>query len=607
VDLEGARALAGAPPFLGDGWELRVVAGRGAGAVLVVPRRGGVLGSSRGCELLLPDEGVAPRHLRLDWRPDGSLAFADLGGPSPTLVDGEPRPDGPLPEGSRLQVGPVVLEVMRRSVTAPPVAGPLEEDEPPLEPGTVLDSRYRIDALIGRGGMGTVYRAEHLALGRPVALKVLRSAHGARTDLVQRFQREAVAAGQIRHPGIVEVLDFGRTPEGRFYLSMELVDGETLAGRLARTGPLAPDEALGLVRDIARALAAAHGRGILHRDVKPENVLLTSEGVKVVDFGIARLAEASFQGGQLPGAREARETAAGLIFGTPDYMSPEQAAGQRQDGRSDVYALGVLLYELLLGTPPFSGASATHVLAAHLLTPVPRLPAHGPHGPLPAPLADLVARMMAKAPVDRPESMDEVVTALEALLAGKALPMPLAARRAILPRLGLAVFVACWLAGVGLHGKGHAPSPRMPRDATPVASTPAVTTTPQTAVPPVLPAPPAPGAPQEPAVTPPAPPSPMLAAPSSVSTRPSPPRIPVEIRSTPSGARVSLHGRVLGTTPLTVRLPENVPVLLVFEASGRLSIAERVRAHAGLALAVQLPPSTPAPSLDDLKASPYQR
>ena len=596
MDLEGARALAGAPPFLGDGWELRVVAGRGAGAVLVVPRRGGVLGSSRGCELLLPDEGVAPRHLRLDWRPDGSLAFADLGGPSPTLVDGEPRPDGPLPEGSRLQVGPVVLEVMRRSVTAPPVAGPLEEEEPPLEPGTVLDSRYRIDALIGRGGMGTVYRAEHLALGRPVALKVLRAAHGARADLVQRFQREAVAAGQIRHPGIVEVLDFGRAPEGRFYLSMELVDGETLAGRLARTGPLAPDEALGLVRDIARALAAAHGRGILHRDVKPENVLLTSEGVKVVDFGIARLAEASFQGGQLPGAREARETAAGLIFGTPDYMSPEQAAGQRQDGRSDVYALGVLLYELLLGAPPFSGASATHVLAAHLLTPVPRLPAHGPHGPLSAPLADLVARMMAKAPVDRPESMDEVVTALEALLAGKALPMPLSARRAILPRLGLAVFAACCVASIGLHGKGHAPSPRMPRYAIAVAATPAVTP----------PAPPALRTLQAPAVTP-APPSPMLAAPPSVPARPPPARIPVEIRSTPSGARVSLHGRMLGTTPLTVRLPENVPVLLVFEANGRLSIAERVRAHPGLALAVQLPPSTPAPSLDDLKASPYQR
>ena len=578
-----------------------MVAGRGAGAVLVVPRRGGVLGSSRGCELLLPDEGVAPQHLRLDWRPDGSLEFADLGGPSPTLVDGEPRPDGPLPEGSRLQVGPVVLEVMRRSVTAPPVADPVEEDEPPLEPGTVLDGRYRIDGLIGRGGMGTVYRAEHLALGRPVALKVLRAAHGARADLVQRFQREAVAASQIRHPGIVEVLDFGRTPEGRFYLSMELVGGETLARRLARTGPLAPDEALALVRDIARALAAAHGRGILHRDVKPENVLLTSEGVKVVDFGIARLAEASFQGTPLPGAREARETAAGLIFGTPDYMSPEQAAGQRQDGRSDVYALGVLLYELLLGVPPFSGASATHVLAAHLLTPVPRLPAHGPHGPLPAPLADLVARMMAKAPVDRPESMDEVVTALEALLAGKALPMSLAARRAILPRLGLAAFVVCLLVSLGLQGRGHAPSPRMPRSATPVATAATVATPPQAAAAPVLA--PAPQA----AVTPPATPSPAVAAPPSVPERPQPARIPVTIRSTPSGARVSLHGRTLGTTPLVVRLPENVPLLLVFEASGRLSIAERVRAHPGLAVTVQLPPSAPAPSLDDLKASPYQR
>ena len=334
--------------------------------------------------------------------------------------------------------------------------------------------------------------------------------------------------------------------------------------------------------------------------MKPENVLLTSEGVKVVDFGIARLAEASFQGGQLPGTREARETAAGLIFGTPDYMSPEQAAGQRQDGRSDVYALGVLLYELLLGAPPFSGASATHVLAAHLLTPVPRLPAHGPHGPLSAPLADLVARMMAKAPVDRPESMDEVVTALEALLAGKALPMPLSARRAILPRLGLAVFAACLVASIGLHGKGHAPSPRMPRYATAVAATPAVTP----------PAPPALRTPlPRPAVDARASPSPMLAGSAirpgeAASPRAHPGGGPVDpLRCAGEPARPDA-----GDDAAHCPAPRgNVPVLLVFEADGRLSIAERVRARPGLALAVQLPPSTPAPSLDDLKASPYQR
>src|SRR5262249_57069255 len=171
----------------------------------------------------------------------------------------------------------------------------------------------------------------------------------------------------------------------------------SMGRRLASLGPLAHAEAMALVRELARALGAAHARGIYHRDIKPENVLLARDGsVKLADFGIARLAE---------GPRDARETAAGLIFGTPQYMSPEQAAGQRQDGRSDVYALGVLLHELLTGAPPFVGASATHVLAAHLLSPVPHLPAQGPHGPIPSTLADLVARMMAKAAAERPATM----------------------------------------------------------------------------------------------------------------------------------------------------------------------------------------------------------
>src|SRR5262249_23557460 len=162
----------------------------------------------------------------------------------------------------------------------------------------------------------------------------------------------------------------------------------------ARLGPFPPAEAMSLVRELAGALGAAHARGIYHRDIKPENVLLAPDGrAKLADFGIARLAE---------GPRDARETAAGLIFRTPHYMSPERAGGQRKDERSDVYGLGVLLFELLTGAPPYVGASATHVLAAHLLSPVPRLPETGPHGPIPGTLADLVARMMAKNASERP-------------------------------------------------------------------------------------------------------------------------------------------------------------------------------------------------------------
>jgi serine/threonine-protein kinase len=581
--------------LLGEGWELRLHTGRAAGTVLVVPREGAVLGSSRDCELVLSDDGVAPRHLRFS-EGQGGLEFVHLGGRWPTLLDGEPRSGGALNEGSQLQVGAVLLSVARRSMTAPPGGPATEDDEPPLAPGTVLAERYRVHELLGRGGMGAVYRAEHLALGNTMAVKVLRSSHGAHADLVRRFQREAVAASQIRHPGIVEVTDFGRTPDGRFYLAMELVDGETLARRLARLGALPVSEALTLVRELAQALGAAHARGIYHRDIKPENVILTRDGsAKLADFGIARLAE---------GPRDARETAAGLIFGTPHYMSPEQAAGQRQDGRSDVYGLGVLLFELLSGAPPFLGASATHVLAAHLLSPVPRLAAQGPHGPIPPALADLVAQMMAKNAAERPATMADVEAALDAVLAGHELPPSTRRRttsRRIRQRLAALGAVAL-VAAVALVVRGGRAPPTAPRPSGAAASPTAV-------VPP-----PAPAAVAGPSATPtPAPPvdpgrgtETMTTAPRAPATRlerPAP--VAVELRSTPPGARVTLHGRSLGQTPLSVRLPPDRAVLLVFEARGRLSIAERVRAHDGLVVTAHLPPAPVAPGLDDLKASPY--
>ncbi len=580
VKLENAPMSAGLVPPLGEGWELRLSTGHAAGSVLHVPPEGAVLGSARECDLVLADAGVAPRHLRLHPTPEGRLGFVHLGGTRPTLLDGEPRMSGVFGDNSLVQVGAVLLTVARRSMTAPPGMPSLEEEEPPLVPGTVLADRYRIHELLGRGGMGAVYRAEHLALGNPVAVKVLRGSHGTHPDIVRRFQREAVAASQIRHPGIVGVTDFGRTEDGRFYLAMELVEGETLARRLARLGPLGPPQAIAMVSALAEALGAAHARGIYHRDIKPENVMLAGDGtVKLADFGIARLAE---------GPRDARETAAGLIFGTPHYMSPEQAAGQRQDGRSDVHALGVLLFELLTGTPPYVGASATHVLAAVLLTPVPRLPAQGPHGAISPSLADLVARMMAKDPANRPATMPEVVAALEAVRTGQALPAPPPRTRLTGRVLGAAV-VAAGAAALLLSWRGtHPPTAPLTEHAPPA---------PVTASPPapaVAPSPPE-SAPAAAAEAPPARPQrPERAAP-----------VPVELRSTPPGARVSLHGRPLGRTPLTVRLPPDAPVLLVFEADGRLSIAERVRGRRGLVVTANLPPAPVRPGLDDLKASPY--
>jgi|KBSSwiStaDraftv2_1062776.scaffolds.fasta_scaffold02215_16 serine/threonine-protein kinase len=583
VDLDTARVGVGPAPLLGDGWELRLHTGRSAGTVLVVPRTGAVLGSSRDCELVLSDDGVAPRHLRFSEGRSG-LEFVHLGGRWPTLLDGELRTAGALREGSQLQIGAVMLSVARRSMTAPPGGPATEDEEPPIAAGTVLAERYRIHDLVGRGGMGAVYRAEHLALGNTVAVKVLRASHGAHADMVRRFQREAVAASQIRHPGIVEVTDFGRTPDGRFYLAMELVEGETLARRLARLGPFPPAEAMSLVQELARALGAAHARGIYHRDIKPENVLLTPDGsAKLADFGIARLTE---------GPRDARETAAGVIFGTPQYMSPEQAAGQRQDGRCDVYALGVLLFELLTGAPPYLGASATHVLAAHLLSPVPRLPAQGPHGPLAPALADLVGRMMAKNAAERPSTMGEVEAALEAVLTGHELPPPVP-RLAVRPWMrrglvALAVTAVAVLIVLGVRGARPAPP-------APAATESAVAPT----APPAAPTPVATPEPERADV-----PAPRTSAPATArATRPV--AVEVDLRSTPAGARVTLHGRLLGHTPLAVRLPPDRTLLLVFEAQGRQSIAERVRARAGLVVTAHLPPASVSPGLDDLKASPY--
>ena len=583
VDLDTARVGVGPAPLLGDGWELRLHTGRSAGTVLVVPRTGAVLGSSRDCELVLSDDGVAPRHLRFSEGRSG-LEFVHLGGRWPTLLDGELRTAGALREGSQLQIGAVMLSVARRSMTAPPGGPATEDEEPPIAAGTVLAERYRIHDLVGRGGMGAVYRAEHLALGNTVAVKVLRASHGAHADMVRRFQREAVAASQIRHPGIVEVTDFGRTPDGRFYLAMELVEGETLARRLARLGPFPPAEAMSLVQELARALGAAHARGIYHRDIKPENVLLTPDGsAKLADFGIARLTE---------GPRDARETAAGVIFGTPQYMSPEQAAGQRQDGRCDVYALGVLLFELLTGAPPYLGASATHVLAAHLLSPVPRLPAQGPHGPLAPALADLVGRMMAKNAAERPSTMGEVEAALEAVLTGHELPPPVP-RLAVRPWMrrglvALAVTGVAVLIALGVRGARPAPPPSATTEST-VAPT----------APPAAPTPVATPDPERADV-----PAPRTSAPAPArATRPV--AVEVDLRSTPAGARVTLHGRLLGHTPLAVRLPPDRTLLLVFEAQGRQSIAERVRARAGLVVTAHLPPASVSPGLDDLKASPY--
>lgn len=228
------------------------------------------------------------------------------------------------------------------------------------EPGTVLGS-YVLESLLGEGAIGRVYRAEHRTLGRHVALKVLRSEFAEKPVVVRRFFGEARAVNQIAHENIVEITDFVQHEDGTCYYIMELLEGETLQDRFEKRGPIGQTELIRIAVQITSALQAVHDQSIVHRDLKPENVFLTSRGdrtdfVKVLDFGVAKLAR----------SETTQTTVAGMLVGTPDYMSPEQARGCFLDHRSDVYSTGVVLYELFTGSLPFEGDSPVDVMLKHV-------------------------------------------------------------------------------------------------------------------------------------------------------------------------------------------------------------------------------------------------
>jgi tRNA A-37 threonylcarbamoyl transferase component Bud32 len=279
--------------------------------------------------------------------------------------------------------------------------------------GSVVGS-YRITDRLGQGGMGAVFRARHELIGKPAAIKVLRPELSRSSEIVDRLFKEARAASAIHHPGIVEVFDFGYHADGRAYLVMELLDGEPLAARLARTGCDQLTAAV-IARGIASVLAAAHAKGIVHRDLKPDNVFLVpdpdvpgGERPKVLDFGIAKLAD--------DGARRTARTQTGALIGTPSYMAPEQArAAGAIDHRADLYSLGCLLYELLTGAPPFVAEGAGEVIAMHLFT-EPEPPSARRPGIAPA-LDAITLRLLAKEPDARYQHAGEVVDALTAAIA----------------------------------------------------------------------------------------------------------------------------------------------------------------------------------------------
>ena len=274
-----------------------------------------------------------------------------------------------------------------------------------------LAGRYSLLTELGRGGMGVVYLAHEVRLDRPVAIKVLPPEHDV-PGRRERFLREARAAAQLSHPNIVPIHAVDET-DGIVYYAMSYVEGETLRGLVERRGPLGSTEAATMLRDVARALGYAHARGIVHRDVKPDNILIERASGRplVTDFGIAQITSAT-------------TTGVGQAVGTPEYMSPEQASGERVDARSDLYALGAVAFFVLAGRPPFSGDAAAEVMAKHIGAPAPRLSSVLPGAPLT--LARIVDRCLTKDPAARFESAERLADAFDETSARpRVLPEPL--------------------------------------------------------------------------------------------------------------------------------------------------------------------------------------
>lgn len=265
-----------------------------------------------------------------------------------------------------------------------------------LPEGSIIGERYRVLGHLGTGGMGAVYRVEHTMMSKQLALKLLRPELSTQPSVIERFEREARSAARLDHAHIVRITDFGKTSDGALFMVMELVEGLSLSEHLVRRGPLPIDRALTLLDQILDALAHAHANAVIHRDVKPANIMLTEAApgatgptrAKLVDFGIAKIT-----------AREADDTGltqVGAVIGTPRYMSPEQAAGEAIDLRTDLYAVGVLAFELLTGRAPFEGTSSVEVLSKHLTAAVPPMLMQGVDPARKAALEAVVRKALAK-------------------------------------------------------------------------------------------------------------------------------------------------------------------------------------------------------------------
>jgi serine/threonine-protein kinase len=331
------------------------------------------------------------------------------------LATGNTNPDGvsgatPVPqlEGTRLRI----VTVAPGTNSFPDVEAPSRDRRDPYV-GSIIDGRYKVETVLGEGGMGVVYRCSHTIIGKKLALKVLRADLARDGEVTERFLNEAKSASAIGNAHIIDISDFGQLPDGSTYFVMEYLSGQSLTAAI-NVGQSMPLQRLVKVgRQLGEALAAAHAAGIVHRDLKPDNIFLIQRGsekdfVKILDFGIAKVSSS-----------EGKLTRAGAVFGTPHYMSPEQAAGMQVDHRGDIYSLGIILYELAAGKTPFDADNFMGVLTQHMYKAPPSLRDMAPN---PAEISEgleaIVAKCLAKRPELRYQSMHELVADLDRLGAG---------------------------------------------------------------------------------------------------------------------------------------------------------------------------------------------
>lgn len=341
----------------------------------------------------------------------------------------------------------------------------------------LIAGRFRIEREIGTGGMGTVYLATHLDLERPVAVKIIRPEFAADADVSDRFLREARTMAKLHHPNAAMIFDAGNLPDGRHFIVMEFVEGETLSQALARQGRFSFTDAIDIATEICDVLEEAHRLGIIHRDLKPSNILLGKRGVCVLDFGVAKVLASSAES-----TATHASTGSGQLIGTPRYMSPEQCLGQRVGARSDLYSLGVLLYEMIAGRPPFIDPLQSALLVKQATAPAPPLPRL--RQDIPRSLALAVHSLLAKRPEDRPRTAAMAKMLLERSLLRPERPVAHAdpmssmvaatdAGRGLLFRVGAPTILVTIFSALlvwGYTGGQSATEPRIPNNALPVAA-----------------------------------------------------------------------------------------------------------------------------------------